>query len=273
AIIKTPEYWFDLALKNGSYDAIKSYTNSLSRELNVAEWCITAGILGNKDTFEWASYGLNRWGFATRDEQANILSMQLGFDDELRIGKSMSKLLKKIPKDEYGLRPFLTEYIDISFYEELNRTNYEGDPSFLRWKFLAKKVENGELLDPIDPKATKQTRDEYRKIAMNWHKNPYDAQGFKDDWEDYVIERHSKRVVLRAKILSVTPPQGYPNAPFYFFPEEIEEKFEKGELDFKLDPRIPAMYRENFPTELRAKILAYAKKHNIKDDEIDYGAR
>ncbi|RDU58823.1 hypothetical protein CQA53_11825, partial [Helicobacter didelphidarum] len=32
AIIKTPEYWFDLALKNGSYDAIKSYTNSLSRE-------------------------------------------------------------------------------------------------------------------------------------------------------------------------------------------------------------------------------------------------
>ncbi|MCI5786632.1 MAG: hypothetical protein MR025_04165, partial [Helicobacter trogontum] len=89
--------------------------------------------------------------------------------------------------------------------------------------------------------------------------------GFKEEWEDYQVERHAKRVVLRAKILALTPPQGYPNAPFYYFPEEIEERFEKGELDFKQDPRIPAIYRESFPQELRDKIQSYAKKHNIKN--------
>lgn len=143
----------------------------------------------------------------------------------------------------------------------------------MRWEFLEKKVESGELLDPIDPKATKETRDKYRKVAMNWYKNPYDAQGFKAEWEDYVVERHSKRVILRSKILAVTPPQGYPNTPFYYFPEEIEEKFEKDILDFNLDPRIPAIERIGFPNELRQKILEYAKKHNIKDEKVDYGAK
>lgn len=264
-IIKTPEYWFELALQYGSYDAFKSLSNDLNRELLNAEYCLSLGILGNKDGFIWAGLGLNRWGFATRASQAHILALQLGYENELRLGKQYMKLLKKIPKDEYGLRPFLTEYIDILFSEELNRTNYEGDPSFLRLEFLNEKIKSGELLSPTDPKATKESRETYRKIAMSWHKNPYDAIGFKEEWEDYQVERHAKRVVLRAKILALTPPQGYPNAPFYYFPEEIEERFEKGELDFKQDPRIPAIYRESFPQELRDKIQSYAKKHNIKN--------
>ena len=135
----------------------------------------------------------------------------------------------------------------------------------MRLEFLNEKIKSGELLSPTDPKATKESRETYRKIAMSWHKNPYDAIGFKEEWEDYQVERHAKRVVLRAKILALTPPQGYPNAPFYYFPEEIEERFEKGELDFKQDPRIPAIYRESFPQELRDKIQSYAKKHNIKN--------
>ncbi|WP_104742264.1 hypothetical protein [Helicobacter trogontum] len=263
--IKTPEYWFELALQYGSYDAFRALSNDWDRELLNAEYCLSLGILGNRDGFIWAELGLNRWGFATRASQAHILALQLGYENELRLGKQYMKLLKKIPKDEYGLRPFLTEYIDILFSEELNRTNYEGDPSFLRLEFLNEKIKSGELLSPTDPKATKESRETYRKIAMSWHKNPYDAIGFKEEWEDYQVERHAKRVVLRAKILALTPPQGYPNAPFYYFPEEIEERFEKGELDFKLNPTIPAIYRESFPQELRDKIQSYAKKHNIKN--------
>lgn len=269
--IKTKEYWFDLALQYGSYDAFKSLSNDFNRALLNAEYCLTTGILGNNAAFDWARLGLNRWGFATRAEQAGILAIQLGFEDTLRIGQEFSKFLRKIPKDKYGLRPFVTESMDIPFYEELNRTNYEGDPSFLRLKFLQEKVKKGELLDCMDSKATKETREAYRQVAMNWHKNPYDAQGFNEEWENNVIEKHSARVILRSKILAITPPQGYPNAPFYYFSEEIEEKFEKGELDFNLDPRIPAIERVNFPIALRNAIQLYAQQHNIKDDPISYG--
>ena len=269
-IVKTPEYWLDLALKYGSYDAFESLSDRYNDNLFNAEYCLAMGILGNNAAFHWATNGFNRWGFATRKAQAEILAIQLGFENTMYMREEFSSILKKIPKDKYGLRPFFTEYIDISFYEELNRTNYEGDPSYLRWQFLQEKVKQGKLLDPTDKKATKESREAYRKVAMNWYQNPYDAIGFKEEWQDYVIERHSKRVVLRAKILSITPPQGYPNAPFYYFPEEIDEKFEKGELDFNLDPRIPAIYRISFPPEIRQKILEYARKHNIKDDEINY---
>ena len=269
-IIKTPEYWLDLALKYGSYDAFQSLSDGYNDNLFNAEYCLAMGILGNNAAFHWTTNGFNRWGFATREVQAEILAIQLGFENTMYMREEFGRILKKIPKDKYGLRPFFTEHIDISFYEELNRTNYEGDPSFLRWEFLQEKVKEGKLLEPTDKKATKQSRQAYRKVAMNWYKNPYDAIGFKEEWQDYVVERHSKRVVLRAKILAITPPQGYPNAPFYYFPEEIEEKFEKGELDFNLDPRIPAIYRASFPPEIRQKILDYAKKHNINDDKINY---
>ncbi|TLD82514.1 hypothetical protein LS81_007555, partial [Helicobacter trogontum] len=71
-------------------------------------------------------------------------------------------------------------------------------------------------------------------------------------------------MLLEAKIMAATPPQGYPNAPTYYIPEYLDELYEAGKLDKKLNPTIPAMYRESFPQELRDKIESYAKKHNIK---------
>ncbi|EAH4595943.1 hypothetical protein EY912_09880, partial [Campylobacter coli] len=72
-------------------------------------------------------------------------------------------------------------------------------------------------------------------------------------------------MILTAKLAALTPPQGYPNAPYYFTPERLEWIYKRGYLDKLLDPRIPAIYRYNFPQELRAKIRAYAKEHNIKE--------
>ncbi|BAM32779.1 truncated hypothetical protein [Helicobacter cinaedi CCUG 18818 = ATCC BAA-847] len=71
-------------------------------------------------------------------------------------------------------------------------------------------------------------------------------------------------MLLEAKIMAVTPPQGYPNAPTYYTPEKLELIYQKGYLDKKLNPTIPAMYRENFPEYLRKEIEDYARKHNIK---------
>nr|MCR6511684.1 hypothetical protein [Campylobacter lari] len=72
-------------------------------------------------------------------------------------------------------------------------------------------------------------------------------------------------LILHAKLAALTPPQGYPNAPYYYTPEQLEDFYKRNVLDRLCDPRIPAIYRYNFPEDLRAKILAYAKEHNIKE--------
>lgn len=66
-------------------------------------------------------------------------------------------------------------------------------------------------------------------------------------------------MLLEAKIMSITPPQGYPNAPTYYIPEYLEELYKEHKLDKKLNPTIPAMYRENFPEWLRKEIEDYKK--------------
>ena len=71
--------------------------------------------------------------------------------------------------------------------------------------------------------------------------------------------------LLESKVAAITPPQGYPNAPTYYIPEELESIYKEGKLDKRLNPTIPAIQRESFPQELRDKIDSYAKKHNIKD--------
>ncbi|WP_026175532.1 hypothetical protein [Campylobacter curvus] len=71
--------------------------------------------------------------------------------------------------------------------------------------------------------------------------------------------------MLESKIMSLTPIEGYPNAPYYHTPEELIELYESGKLDKRLNPLIPAMYREYFPKELKDKIEEYAREHDIKD--------
>ncbi|HEB9351550.1 TPA: hypothetical protein RZK41_001283, partial [Campylobacter coli] len=53
--------------------------------------------------------------------------------------------------------------------------------------------------------------------------------------------------------------------PYYFTPERLEWIYKRGYLDKLLDPRIPAIYRYNFPRELRAKILKFGEENGIKD--------
>ncbi|EDJ9563502.1 hypothetical protein GFN61_09475, partial [Campylobacter coli] len=86
-----------------------------------------------------------------------------------------------------------------------------------------------------------------------------------NDWSEQQATLFKDTLVLSAKLAALTPPQGYPNAPYYFTPERLEWIYKRGYLDKLLDPRIPAIYRYNFPEDLRVKILAYAKEHNIKE--------
>ena len=72
-------------------------------------------------------------------------------------------------------------------------------------------------------------------------------------------------MLLEAKIASVTPPQGYTNAPLYYTPESMEIYYKDNVIDRLQDPRIPAIQRYNFPQYLKKEIEQYAKNHNIKE--------
>ncbi|EKJ5635832.1 hypothetical protein PJO00_001859 [Campylobacter coli] len=111
--------------------------------------------------------------------------------------------------------------------------------------------------------STPESRNEFDD-AMDGYRNGMKTN-FDVDRGDRQATLFKDTLVLSAKLAALTPPQGYPNAPYYFTPERLEWIYKRGYLDKLLDPRIPAIYRYNFPRELRAKILAYAKEHNIKD--------
>ncbi|EMU8581426.1 hypothetical protein AAA613_001727 [Campylobacter jejuni] len=121
------------------------------------------------------------------------------------------------------------------------------------------------MKDPRDVDSTYESRREFDRYRGGYYNGMINAYGYDipNDWNDAQLKIDS--MILTAKLAALTPPQGYPNAPYYFTPENLEWYYKKHKLDAKLDPRIPAIYRYNFPEDLRAKILAYAKEHNIKE--------
>ncbi|EAI3229735.1 hypothetical protein E3F12_08765 [Campylobacter coli] len=142
---------------------------------------------------------------------------------------------------------------------------YDGDGGSI--KALDKKVRQGKLKDPRDIDSTPESRKEFDEEA-----NAYtfgNRMNFSSDIRDSRSKESARLfdnlLILHAKLAALTPPQGYPNAPYYYTPEQLEDFYKRNVLDRLCDPRIPAIYRYNFPEELRVKILAYAKEHNIKE--------
>lgn len=273
-------------------------------ELIREEWDLTAAMLGNQRSLSGMSYdntcfiarlfqmyylrqqlGYVKWSDEPLDD------VKLDAYDELKLAQ-IAQLEKVIKPDRFGMYPYIDELVPPEWVQEFakpNDTFRDGLRAFGPdlWDMYAK----GKLLDPAGKpeQSTKESREEVRKfIAQNLPKyieqydygiidnmtlsgeitetNPFGvAESQAPDWSPkrytYVF---IQALLTESKVLSVTPPQGYPNAPYYYFPEELDELYEAGKLDKKLNPTIPAIYRESFPQELRNKIEWYAKKHNIK---------
>ncbi|ECO9655831.1 hypothetical protein FX586_09440 [Campylobacter jejuni] len=115
--------------------------------------------------------------------------------------------------------------------------------------------------------STPESRNEFDRYRGGYYNGMVNGYGTDtpNDRSEESAQLRIDSMILTAKLAALTPPQGYPNAPYYFTPERLEWIYKRGYLDKLLDPRIPAIYRYNFPQELRAKILAYAKEHNIKE--------
>lgn len=267
------------------YDEVNANKGTLKSMLFSAEWGMCAGILGDPMGF---SYG-NEAGFKARDYQRIFLAAQLGvvkalefladlfeyttydigLNKNLQMAEEFRKLFTNPPLDEYGMMPYLDEIVGNYFVMDFNRGGVVINPTGSMHRVLRELVEDkGELLDPRDFDANETTREEfvsYVKKELPEYEEIFSEKGYPANYEDRDIDLYIDSTLLEAKIISLTPPEGYPNAPYYNTPEELIRLYEAGKLDKKLNPLTPVMYRESFPEDLRAKILSYAKEHNIND--------
>ena len=268
------------------YDEVNAHKGTLKSELFAAEWNICAGVLGSTVGFS-GGVGLGYAGFKARAYQSMFLSAQLGQDGalealadmfqystylvglnkNLQMAEEFRRLAKNPPLDEYGMMPYLDEIVGSYFVMDFNRgLALDTDGRVMR--YFRKLVEDeGKLLDPRDLDANETTREEFMKKMKDVLKDemlPFDVAE-PDDQEHRQVILNRDINILEAKILALTPPEGYPNAPYYNTPEELTRLYEAGKLDKKLNPLTPVMYRDSFPEDLRQKILSYAKEHNIKD--------
>ena len=267
------------------YDEVDRNKNTLKSELFIGEWNLCAGVLGNPSAFGTGGSA----GFKSRDFQKAFLAAQLGVVEALNyladsfkyytygmgVNKNLDtyekirKLYKNPPLDEYGMIPYLDEIVGNYFVMDFNRGGVAAMPDNSLYKDLREMVEKkGKLLDPRDLDANETTREEfvnYVKSELPKFQDRLELPGFPQEMEERDISLFIDSTLLEAKIMSLTPPEGYPNAPYYNTPEELTRLYEAGKLDKKLNPLTPVMYRDSFPEDLRQKILSYAKEHNIKD--------
>ncbi|QOQ91307.1 hypothetical protein HW260_02920 [Helicobacter cinaedi] len=252
--------------------------------LSMAEWELTAGILGDIQGFTGALQ-LSMTGFKTRAQAVAFLLLQLGhpgfsvlYDsyqyrgliDGLHENPIKAQMLKNFaknpPYDKYGMLPYLDEMIGVDWVMDFNNYRFIYDGSGNAIRALFNQIKQGKLKDPRDKDSTKESRLEFEQEAINYRENlktDYSLE-VSNDTPEQSANIWLDTMLLEAKIMAVTPPQGYPNAPTYYTPEKLELIYQKGYLDKKLNPTIPAMYRENFPEYLRKEIEDYARKHNIK---------
>ncbi|RTH71054.1 hypothetical protein C3I43_09805, partial [Campylobacter jejuni] len=143
---------------------------------------------------------------------------------------------------------------------DLNKYRLANDEFGDIYKALRSDVVEGKIKDPRDVDSTYESRREFDRHRGGYYNGMVNAYGYDipSDRSEESAQLRIDSMILTAKLAALTPPQGYPNAPYYFTPENLEWYYKRHKLDKLLDPRIPAIYRYNFPQELRAKILAYA---------------
>ncbi|MCV3431886.1 hypothetical protein L8W59_08055 [Campylobacter lari] len=275
------------------YRIVDDNKHNLRSSLFHNEWGMAAGILGD---YKYLANDMFQNGFNARFIQATILYIQLsggssildkpnllgaiyGYAD-IAVGSGLvgvhknplreqeiKTLAKTLKPDEFGMLPFIDEIMGVDWIIDLNKYKLANDQFGSIYKALRSDVVEGKLKDPRDVDSTYESRREFDRYMVGYRKGM--AQGYgtdtPNDWSEERAQLFNDTLILHAKLAALTPPQGYPNAPYYFTPEKLEWYYKRHKLDRLLDPRIPAIYRYNFPQELRAKILAYAKEHNIKE--------
>ena len=277
----------------GLYELVDENKNTLKTDLFIQEWGIAAGILGDAEYF--AANKLH--GFNARYVQSLILQMQLtggssaldkpnlrggiyeyaynvlGFalvgvhENKIRQAQ-VEQLAKSIRPDKFGMLPYIDEIMGVDWVIDFNQYLTALDEYGRVYNNLSNYVDKGRLKDPRDKDSTPESRkkfDEYTGGFMYKAMLKYYDLVISNDTDEISAHLWLDEFLLVAKIAALTPPQGYPNAPFYYTPEMLEKIYKTNTLDKKLNPTIPAIYKEHFPQALRDEIENYAQRHKIKD--------
>ncbi|BEJ62772.1 hypothetical protein [Campylobacter jejuni] len=275
------------------YRIVDDNKHNLRSSLFHNEWGMAAGILGD---YKYLANDMFQNGFNARFIQATILYIQLsggssildkpnllgaiyGYAD-IAVGSGLvgvhknplreqeiKTLAKTLKPDEFGMLPFIDEIMGVDWVIDYNKYDIASDQFGSMYKALRSDIVEGKIKDPRDIDSTYESRREFDRYRGGYYNGMVNAYGYDipNDRSEESAQLRIDSMILTAKLAALTPPQGYPNAPYYFTPENLEWYYKRHKLDKLLDPRIPAIYRYNFPQELRAKILAYAKEHNIKE--------
>ncbi|HEC2845309.1 TPA: hypothetical protein R2M58_001786 [Campylobacter jejuni] len=275
------------------YRIVDDNKHNLRSSLFHNEWGMAAGILGD---YKYLANDMFQNGFNARFIQATILYIQLsggssildkpnllgaiyGYAD-IAVGSGLvgvhknplreqeiKTLAKTLKPDEFGMLPFIDEIMGVDWVIDYNKYRIARDEFGSMYKALRSDIVEGKIKDPRDIDSTYESRREFDHHRGGYYNGMVNAYGYDipNDRSEESAQLRIDSMILTAKLAALTPPQGYPNAPYYFTPENLEWYYKRHKLDRLLDPRIPAIYRYNFPQELRAKILAYAKEHNIKE--------
>ncbi|ELZ6385548.1 hypothetical protein UXV27_001843 [Campylobacter coli] len=275
------------------YRIVDDNKHNLRSSLFHNEWGMAAGILGD---YKYLANDMFQNGFNARFIQATILYIQLsggssildkphllgaiyGYAD-IAVGSGLvgvhknplreqeiKTLAKTLKPDEFGMLPFIDEIMGVDWVIDLNVYQFNFDAWGKIYKALRSDIVEGKIKDPRDIDSTYESRREFDRY-MDGYQNGMTIN-YHVDINNYRSEESAKlfmdSLVLEAKLAALTPPQGYPNAPYYFSPERLEWDYKNHQLDKLLDPRIPAIYRYNFPRELRVKILKFAEENGIKE--------
>ncbi len=251
------------------YRTVDDNKHNLRSSLFHNEWGMAAGILGD---YKYLANDMSQNGFNARFIQATILYIQLsggssildkpnllgaiyGYAD-IAVGSGLvgvhknplreqqiKTLAKTLKADEFGMLPFIDEIMGVDWVIDLNKYDIASDQFGSMYKALRSDVVEGKIKDPRDIDSTYESRREFDRHRGGYKNGMLQGYGTDtpNDWSEERAQLFNDTLILHAKLAALTPPQGYPNAPYYYIPEYLEYVYKKHKLDKLLDPRIPAI--------------------------------
>ncbi|WP_290075316.1 hypothetical protein [Helicobacter rodentium] len=264
-------------------EANRGFAHLSQGPLAMGEWELAAGILGDIEGFQSAQQ-IGATGFKARAQAITFLLLQLGYQDsvksvfEVLIGSleirglidglhinklralQIKEFAKNPPYDEFGMLPYLDELIGVDWVMDLNMIYRYAVDEGSAIRNLSQQIKQGRLKDPRDADSTPESREEFHKKSRAVLANNLEHYGLDipNEYTEKEARLYIDTLLLEAKVMAITPKQGYPNAPTYYVPEDLEVTYKDHKLDKLLNPTIPAIYRYDFPEYLKKEIEFYA---------------
>ncbi|HEB8075479.1 TPA: hypothetical protein RZK00_001737, partial [Campylobacter jejuni] len=241
------------------YRIVDDNKHNLRSSLFHNEWGMAAGILGD---YKYLANDMSQNGFNARFIQATILYIQLsggssildkpnllgaiyGYAD-IAVGSGLvgvhknplreqeiKTLAKTLKPDEFGMLPFIDEIMGVDWVIDYNKYRIARDEFGSMYKALRSDIVEGKIKDPRDIDSTYESRREFDHHRGGYYNGMVNGYGTDtpNDWSEERAQLFNDTLILHAKLAALTPPQGYPNAPYYFTPENLEWYYKRHKLD------------------------------------------